>query len=75
MKKKIKNFISKNKRYLIILFIGFLFMLVGYISWEVYFSKIEIFKAEEKKLIEAGKTYYKFRQQYYQKMVNLGKLT
>ncbi len=67
MKKKIKNFINKNKKYLIILFIGFLFMLVGYISWEVYFSKIEIFKAEEKKLIEAGKTYYKFRQQYLPK--------
>jgi len=67
MKEKIKIFVQKNKKYLIILVIGFLFILSGYISWEIYFSKIEIFKSEEKKMQQAAERYYSFRKQYLPK--------
>jgi len=67
MKERIKKFAVKNKKYLIILAIGFLFILSGYISWNIYFSKIEIFKNEEKELVNAAKRYYSFRKQYLPK--------
>ena len=67
MKNKIKKFILKNKKYLSIIAVGLVFILFGYVSWEVYFSKIEIFKQEEKKMLESAQRYYSFRKQYLPK--------
>ena len=67
MKDKIKDFVQKNKKYLVVLLVGLVLILIGYIYWDVYLSKIEIFKKEEKQLQEAAERYYSFRKQYLPK--------
>ena len=64
MKQKLIKLLKKNKKALIIASIGCLFMLAGYIVWDKYYAKLEMFKKEEKEFLNSVETYYSYRNQY-----------
>ena len=67
MKQKLVKLLKKNKKTLIIAFVGCLFVLSGYIIWDKYYAKLEMFKKEETKFLDAVKNYYSYRSQYLPK--------
>lgn len=65
--KSLGRFIKHNKKKFIVVIIGMLFILSGYITWEVHYESLKIFKDQEKAFLDAGKKYYEFRTQYLPK--------
>lgn len=74
---KIFDFFKKNlkKHHLILLGIGLIFVLVGVVSWNVYFSKYYIFEQQEKYFLETVKDYYEFHSVYLPKEDDIKTLT
>lgn len=66
---KIIKFLKKNvkKKHLILLGVGLVFILVGYLSWDLYFSKHYIFREQEENFLERVKNYYNYHSVYLPK--------
>lgn len=58
------NFVKKNKKVIIILAIGLIFILSGLLSWNFYFSKYYIFHNQEKDFLEAVERYFEFNSKF-----------
>ncbi len=54
------NFIKKNIKSIILIIVGFILILSGYLSWNFYFSKYDIFNKQEKLFLDTVKRYYDF---------------
>ena len=62
------KFINRNKKYIILFSIGLLFILVGILSWNLYFSKYKQFSDQEKIFLESAQRYYSFNQNFLPKV-------
>lgn len=54
------KFIKKNIKSIILIIVGFILILSGYLSWNFYFSKYDIFNKQEKLFLDTVKRYYDF---------------
>lgn len=61
------NFLKKNKKVIIVLAVGLMFILVGFLSWDLYFSKFQIFQNQEKDFLEAVERYFEFNSNFLPK--------
>ena len=67
--KKLIKYVKKHatKKEIILFCTGIGIILIGIISWNVYFSKYQIFAKEEKAFLEAVKGFYKYHPEYLPK--------
>lgn len=61
------KFIKKYKKVIIIVVIGLLFILSGWLAWNLHFSKFHIFNNQEKDFLEAVQRYYEFNPNFLPK--------
>lgn len=69
------EFIKKNLKLIVMASIGTILILIGLVSWNVYFSKYKIFYDQERKFKKAVIRYYEYHKQYLPKVGESRELT
>ena len=69
------KFLKKNKKIVILMIIGILLILSGTLSWHFYFSKVKIFKDNEKLFLETVERYYSMNSNYLPSNNNTKEMT
>lgn len=77
MKNKIFNYFKNNiqKKHLVIFGIGLFFLVFGFVSWNVYFSKFYIFQKTENYFLSSAKDYYEYHSIYLPKEGSIKTIT
>ena len=69
------KFLKKNKKIVILMLVGILLILSGTLSWHFYFSKVKIFKDNEKLFLETVERYYSMNSNYLPSNNNTKEMT